>query len=123
MVDVCLKKKARDAYNKLMEINEFDFKVFGETPKQITFHVMEGVPRESGINVFVNSTDVIEFLSRLSLSHMVNDIDVYVTAGRFLITINIGVTEDHTTNIDIDFLEQIKDMIDLIGEFDNGKEQ
>ena len=29
MVDVCLKKKVRDAYNKLMEINEFDFKVFG----------------------------------------------------------------------------------------------
>ena len=115
MVDVCLKKKVRDAYNKLVEINEFDFKVFDETPKQITFHVMEGVPRESGINVFVNSTDVIELLSRLSLSHMVNDIDVYVPAGRFLITINIGVTEDHTTNIDIDFLEQIKDMIDLIG--------
>ena len=113
MVDVCLKKKVRDAYNKLMEINEFSFKTFGITQKQIAFHVIDGC--KSGINVFVNSTDVIELLSRLSLSHMVNDIDVYVTAGRFLITIKIGVTEDHTTNIDIDFIEQIKDMIDLIG--------
>ena len=113
MMDKSLEKMVCDAQNKLMEINEFDFKMFGKTPKQIAFHVIDGC--KSGINVFVNSTDVIELLSRLSLSHMVNDIDVYVTAGRFLITINIGVTEDHTTNIDIDFLEQIKDMIDLIG--------
>ena len=113
MMDKSLEKMVCDAQNKLMEINEFSFKTFGITQKQIVFHVIDGC--KSGINVFANSTDVIELLSRLSLSHMVNDIDVYVPAGRFLITINVGVTDDHTTNIDIDFLEQIKDMIDLVG--------
>ena len=40
-----------------------------------------------------------------------NDIDVYVTAGRFLITINIGVTEDHTTNIDSEVVELVVSLV------------
>lgn len=114
MVDVCLKNKFAKVVGYIGEMMSFSYDLFGIRNDEIRFKVGGDI---------VSKEDVFDVLAGLSLTKSVVDLDVFSYELGFTVDISVKDTEDHSTNIDIDFLEQIKNIIDSIEGCDNGKEQ